>query len=65
LKYKVIYKLHRDLLGYIDEKPGTIEKTYLQDDMTVPEDAKWAVKADYLRLLIDLSTPQEEQLTPD
>jgi hypothetical protein len=33
--------------------------------MTVPEDAKWAVKADYLRLLIDLPTPQEEQLTQD
>jgi hypothetical protein len=51
------------VVGIITSKEAI--QPYLQDDMTVPEDVNWAVKADYLRLLIDLPIPQEEPLTAD
>lgn len=35
----------------------------LQNKMSLPENVNWAVKADYLRLLINAPIPQENQLT--
>ena len=40
-------------------------RSSLQNDTAVPGDMNWAVKADYLRLLVDPPMPQEQQWTPE
>jgi hypothetical protein len=40
-------------------------RPFLQNNMSSPENVNWAVKADYLRLIINAPIPQEKQLTPE
>ena len=40
-------------------------QSFLQNNISLPENVNWTVKTDYLRLLINLPIPQEKQLTPE
>jgi S1-C subfamily serine protease len=52
-----------NIKGFVVDIITSLEviQPYLQNNMTVPEDVHWAVKSDYLRLLINPPTPQEKQ----